>query len=163
MILLSPTSRSNSFFRHIQEDVDEFMKKSGHDTAESVLKDLDEQHQKYKFMELNLLARKRRWVHLLDQSLLTIKNNNNDYFLPLAVFLSVGLGKYLKQKLIEMSVTRLCYKEHWREPRSLNLLNLGCPAYDCGVSSKFHSFGVQLPCTHVILADSRATGMLVLC
>ena len=60
MILLSPTSRSNSFFRHIQEDVDEFMKKSGHDTAESVLKDLDEQHQKYKFMELNLLARKRR-------------------------------------------------------------------------------------------------------
>ncbi|XP_073258844.1 prefoldin subunit 3-like [Porites lutea] len=42
------------------EDVDEFMKKSGHDTAESVLKDLDEQHQKYKFMELNLLARKKR-------------------------------------------------------------------------------------------------------
>ncbi|CAH3152504.1 unnamed protein product, partial [Porites lobata] len=42
------------------EDVDEFMKKSGHETAESVLKDLDEQHQKYKFMELNLLARKKR-------------------------------------------------------------------------------------------------------
>ena len=60
MILLSPTSHSNSFSRHIQEDVDEFMKKSGHETAESVLKDLDEQHQKYKFMELNLLARKKR-------------------------------------------------------------------------------------------------------
>lgn len=60
MILLSPTSHSDSFIRHIQEDVDEFMKKSGHETAESVLKDLDEQHQKYKFMELNLLARKKR-------------------------------------------------------------------------------------------------------
>lgn len=44
----------------MQEDVDDFMKKSGHDAAESVLKDLDEQHQKYKFMELNLLARKKR-------------------------------------------------------------------------------------------------------
>ncbi|KAL9969398.1 hypothetical protein ACROYT_G021611 [Oculina patagonica] len=42
------------------EDVDDFMKKNGKDTAESVLKDLDEQHQKYKFMELNLLARKKR-------------------------------------------------------------------------------------------------------
>ncbi|XP_068755272.1 prefoldin subunit 3-like [Montipora capricornis] len=42
------------------EDVDDFMKKGGHDAAESVLKDLDEQHQKYKFMELNLLSRKKR-------------------------------------------------------------------------------------------------------
>lgn len=36
------------------------MKKNGKDTAESVLRDLDEQHQKYKFMELNLLAKKKR-------------------------------------------------------------------------------------------------------
>ncbi|XP_058953225.2 prefoldin subunit 3-like [Pocillopora verrucosa] len=42
------------------EYVDDFMRKSGNETAESVLKDLDEQHQKYKFMELNLLARKKR-------------------------------------------------------------------------------------------------------
>ncbi|XP_029193512.1 prefoldin subunit 3-like [Acropora millepora] len=42
------------------EDVDEFMKKGGHDAAESVLKELDENHQKYKFMELNLLSRKKR-------------------------------------------------------------------------------------------------------
>lgn len=40
------------------------MKKSGNDTAETVLKDLDEQHQKYKFMELNLLARKKRYDNL---------------------------------------------------------------------------------------------------
>ena len=36
------------------------MKKGGHDAAESVLKELDENHQKYKFMELNLLSRKKR-------------------------------------------------------------------------------------------------------
>ncbi|RDD41075.1 Prefoldin subunit 3 [Trichoplax sp. H2] len=40
------------------EDVDEYM--SGDRTAESVLKDLDEQHQKYKFMELNLLQKKKK-------------------------------------------------------------------------------------------------------
>jgi len=54
------TNINESCFLGLQEDVDDFMKKSGHDTAESVLKDLDEQHQKYKFMELNLLARKKR-------------------------------------------------------------------------------------------------------
>lgn len=40
------------------------MRKSGNETAESVLKDLDEQHQKYKFMELNLLARKKRYEYV---------------------------------------------------------------------------------------------------
>ena len=43
-----------------QENVDGFMKKEGYETAESTLKNLDEQHQKYKFMELNLLGKKRR-------------------------------------------------------------------------------------------------------
>ncbi|XP_028413755.1 prefoldin subunit 3-like [Dendronephthya gigantea] len=42
------------------EDVDAFMKGDGSDGAESVLRQLDEQHQKYKFMELNLLAKKRK-------------------------------------------------------------------------------------------------------
>ena len=36
------------------------MKKEEADNAETVLKRLDEQHQKYKFMELNLLTKKRR-------------------------------------------------------------------------------------------------------
>ena len=36
------------------------MKTDGGDGAESVLKKLDEQHQKYKFMEINLLTRKRK-------------------------------------------------------------------------------------------------------
>ena len=35
---------------------------TGNRTTESVLKDLDEQHQKYKFMELNLLQKKKKYV-----------------------------------------------------------------------------------------------------
>uniref|UniRef100_A0A6I8NNI2 Prefoldin subunit 3 n=1 Tax=Ornithorhynchus anatinus TaxID=9258 RepID=A0A6I8NNI2_ORNAN len=42
------------------EDVDAFMKKPGNETADVVLKKLDEQYQKYKFMELNLAQKKRR-------------------------------------------------------------------------------------------------------
>ena len=41
------------------------MRKGGTDSAESVLRDLDEQHHKYKFMEVNLLARKKRQVSYL--------------------------------------------------------------------------------------------------
>ncbi|KAL7979978.1 hypothetical protein Chor_004447 [Crotalus horridus] len=43
------------------EDVDSFMKQPGNETADVVLKKLDEQYQKYKFMELNLAQKKRRW------------------------------------------------------------------------------------------------------
>ncbi|KAM5146771.1 prefoldin subunit 3 [Mantella aurantiaca] len=42
------------------EDVDSFMQKPGNETADVVLKRLDETHQKYKFMELNLSQKKRR-------------------------------------------------------------------------------------------------------
>ncbi|PIK41574.1 putative prefoldin subunit 3 [Apostichopus japonicus] len=42
------------------EDVDEFMKQDCNESAEAVIKRLDEQHQKYKFMELNLMQKKRR-------------------------------------------------------------------------------------------------------
>ncbi|XP_036779465.2 prefoldin subunit 3 isoform X2 [Manis pentadactyla] len=42
------------------EDVDFFMKQPGNETADTVLKKLDEQYQKYKFMELNLAQKKRR-------------------------------------------------------------------------------------------------------
>uniref|UniRef100_A0A8D1F8L7 Prefoldin subunit 3 n=2 Tax=Sus scrofa TaxID=9823 RepID=A0A8D1F8L7_PIG len=45
--------------RH-KEDVDSFMKQPGNETADTVLKKLDEQYQKYKFMELNLAQKKRR-------------------------------------------------------------------------------------------------------
>ncbi|KAB0345960.1 hypothetical protein FD755_024386, partial [Muntiacus reevesi] len=44
------------------EDVDSFMKQPGNDTADIVLKKLDEQYQKYKFMELNLVQKKRRII-----------------------------------------------------------------------------------------------------
>lgn len=39
------------------------MKVDGCDGAESVLRNLDEQHQKYKFMEYNLLAKKRKLLN----------------------------------------------------------------------------------------------------
>lgn len=42
------------------EDVVAFMKQSGNETADLVLRRLDEQYQKYKFMELNLSQKKRR-------------------------------------------------------------------------------------------------------
>ncbi|KAK2727844.1 prefoldin subunit 3-like [Artemia franciscana] len=42
------------------EDVDSFMKKSENESVEFVLKRLDEQHNKYKFMETNLLSRKKK-------------------------------------------------------------------------------------------------------
>ncbi|XP_002737438.1 prefoldin subunit 3-like [Saccoglossus kowalevskii] len=42
------------------EDVEKYMKDPAHTTAETVLQSLDEQHQKYKFMELNLLQKKKR-------------------------------------------------------------------------------------------------------
>ena len=42
------------------EDVDSFMKKVENASAEAVIKRLDEQHQKYKFWEVNLLQRKKR-------------------------------------------------------------------------------------------------------
>ncbi|EPQ19466.1 Prefoldin subunit 3 [Myotis brandtii] len=42
------------------EDVDSYMKQPGNETVDTVLKKLDEQYQKYKFMELNLAQKKRR-------------------------------------------------------------------------------------------------------
>ncbi|EAT44167.1 AAEL004427-PA [Aedes aegypti] len=43
------------------EDVEAFMKQSGsEENVEKVLKGLDEQHSKYKFMEFNIISRKRR-------------------------------------------------------------------------------------------------------
>lgn len=53
------------FFFHLlqQEDVDEFMKQDCNESAEAVIKRLDEQHQKYKFMELNLMQKKRRYIY----------------------------------------------------------------------------------------------------
>ncbi|XP_043560739.1 prefoldin subunit 3 isoform X3 [Chiloscyllium plagiosum] len=42
------------------EDVIAFMKQPGNETADLVLRRLDEQYQKYKFMELNLSQKKRR-------------------------------------------------------------------------------------------------------
>ncbi|GAA6083934.1 hypothetical protein Q7C36_004454 [Tachysurus vachellii] len=42
------------------EDVDSFMKQPGNDTADAVLRKLDEQYQKYKYMEVNLVQKKMR-------------------------------------------------------------------------------------------------------
>ena len=43
-----------------QEDVDKFMQSPENPSAEAVLKRLDEQHSKYKFMESNLVSKRRR-------------------------------------------------------------------------------------------------------
>ena len=48
-------------FNPIQKDVDEFMSRKENDNnATGVLKSLDEQHTKYRFMEHNLMNKKRR-------------------------------------------------------------------------------------------------------
>lgn len=49
----------------LQDDVDLYMADEDNSNVQQVLKKLDEQHSKYRFMETNLLAKKRRSVHLL--------------------------------------------------------------------------------------------------
>jgi hypothetical protein len=44
----------------LQSDVDEFMGRTGNDDTSQVLKQLDESHTKYRFMEQNLMQKKRR-------------------------------------------------------------------------------------------------------
>ena len=54
--------------RPLQEDVDAFMKEhNGQDVgaAEAVLKELDEKHGKYKYMESSMVHRKKRHVNHL--------------------------------------------------------------------------------------------------
>ncbi|KAF6391020.1 VHL binding protein 1 [Rhinolophus ferrumequinum] len=63
MIYAQPGLRTSSYLSPLErnkEDVDSFMKQPGNETADVVLKKLDEQYQKYKFMELNLAQKKRR-------------------------------------------------------------------------------------------------------
>ncbi|KAG2463456.1 PFD3 protein, partial [Polypterus senegalus] len=50
-----------------EEDVDAFMKQPGNETADAVLRKLDEQYQKYKFMELNLVQKKLRLKNQIPQ------------------------------------------------------------------------------------------------
>ncbi|XP_048885187.1 prefoldin subunit 3 [Brienomyrus brachyistius] len=49
------------------EDVDSFMKQPGNETADVVLRRLDEQYQKYKYMELNLAQKKLRLKNQIPQ------------------------------------------------------------------------------------------------
>ena len=46
----------------MQEDVDQFMKQSGNGSVELVLKRFDEQYRKYKFLETNLVAKRKRYI-----------------------------------------------------------------------------------------------------
>ena len=50
----------------LQEDVDQFMKQSGNGSVELVLKRFDEQYKKYKFLEANLLAKRKRYALKFD-------------------------------------------------------------------------------------------------
>ena len=47
-------------FNCTQDDVDEYMSQSENKSAEAVLRQLEEQHNKYKFMEYNLTTKKSR-------------------------------------------------------------------------------------------------------
>ena len=46
----------------VQDDVDVYMSQSENSSAEAVLRHLEEQHNKYKFMEYNLTTKKSRYV-----------------------------------------------------------------------------------------------------
>ncbi|UYV81860.1 hypothetical protein LAZ67_20002722 [Cordylochernes scorpioides] len=46
--------------RHVYDDVDQFMKLEDNQDVETVLRKLDEQHSKYKLLEMNLLHKKKR-------------------------------------------------------------------------------------------------------
>ncbi|XP_070567710.1 prefoldin subunit 3-like [Ptychodera flava] len=54
------------------EDVDKFMAETHNESAEKVLQEMDEQHQKYKFMELNLAHRKKRLLTQLPDTKSTL-------------------------------------------------------------------------------------------
>lgn len=55
------------------EDVDSFMKQPGNETADSALRKLDEQYQKYKYMELNLSQKKLRLKNQIPQITQTLE------------------------------------------------------------------------------------------
>ncbi|KAL7375674.1 hypothetical protein ABVT39_021931 [Epinephelus coioides] len=55
------------------EDVDSFMKLPGNETADSALRKLDEQYQKYKYMELNLSQKKLRLKSQIPQITQTLE------------------------------------------------------------------------------------------
>ncbi|KAG7233991.1 hypothetical protein INR49_006281 [Caranx melampygus] len=55
------------------EDVDSFMKQPGNETADAVLRRLDEQYQKYKYMELNLSQKKLRLKNQIPQITQTLE------------------------------------------------------------------------------------------
>ncbi|XP_024144587.1 prefoldin subunit 3 [Oryzias melastigma] len=55
------------------EDVDSFMKQPGNETADTVLRRLDEQYQKYKYMELNLSQKKLRLKNQIPQITQTLE------------------------------------------------------------------------------------------
>ena len=51
-----------SVLEYVQDDVDEFMRHEENKSAEVVIRQLEEQHQKYKFMEYNLTTKKSRFM-----------------------------------------------------------------------------------------------------
>ncbi|XP_047438189.1 prefoldin subunit 3 [Mugil cephalus] len=55
------------------EDVDSFMKQPGNETADAALRRLDEQYQKYKYMEVNLSQKKARLQNQIPQITQTLE------------------------------------------------------------------------------------------
>ena len=52
--------RLKYFFFYLKDDVDNYMQNEEGNVAEGVLAKLDEQYQKYKFMEVNLIQKRLR-------------------------------------------------------------------------------------------------------
>ncbi|XP_071955246.1 prefoldin subunit 3-like [Antedon mediterranea] len=59
-VMLGPRPNSGIPQAVFVEDVDDFMSQTENESVDEVLRRLDEQHQKYKFLEFNLLQKKRR-------------------------------------------------------------------------------------------------------
>lgn len=69
------------------------MKQPGNDTADAVLRKLDEQYQKYKYMELNLSQKKQRYILDLLQVVVsqTLNPKDTDMTMPLKLLALICL------------------------------------------------------------------------
>lgn len=100
------------------EDVDSFMKQPGNETADIVLKKLDEQYQKYKFMELNLAQKKRRLKGQIPEIKQTLEILKYMQKKKVSVFLFVNMSEpgYFRRGASSLTVC------HWCQPSRAHVL-----------------------------------------
>lgn len=87
------------------DDVDKYMKKEeNHGSAEFVLRRLDEQHSKYKFLECNLLQKKKRLKKQIPDikvslDILKLMKNKKDSTVPVETQFLLSDQIYVKAKI----------------------------------------------------------------